>query len=235
MLKSYIKIALRVISRNGIFSVINILGLSIGVAAFVIIMLYVDYELSFENFQKDRNQIYRICPDKDFVGTPPALGRLLAMDFPEVETFTRIARSTWSGKVVVKADDYNYYESRFYFADSTFFKTFNMILERTFENIGNYLDLNPNTTLQDLYKVFGAVTKNNQGSVRGMRHQWLEKKKKDKRWITDKKKEKFLQLTLKEIVIEFIPWPILKISFPQINYVDSINFMIRQLSSNNRS
>ena len=128
MLKSYIKIALRVISRNGIFSVINILGLSIGVAAFVIIMLYVDYELSFENFQKDRNQIYRICPDKDFVGTPPALGRLLAMDFPEVETFTRIARSTWSGKVVVKADDYNYYESRFYFADSTFFKTFNYTL-----------------------------------------------------------------------------------------------------------
>lgn len=78
-----------------------------------------------------------------------------------------------------------------------------MILERTFENIQNYLDLNPDISLQELYKVFGAVSKNNQGSVRGMRHQWQQKKKKDKRWVTDRKKEKFLQLPLIEKVRRF--------------------------------
>ncbi len=124
MILNYIKIALRVFGRNKLISLINLLGLSIGIAAFVVILFYVDYELTFENFQPNHRNIYRIHLDKEYVGTPPPFGRLVERDFPEVESMTRIGRSSWSEKIAVKVKDNYYYENKFYFVDSTFFQTF---------------------------------------------------------------------------------------------------------------
>jgi putative ABC transport system permease protein len=60
MLRNYLKIALRNLLRNKVYSVINILGLAIGVCACLVIFLLGSFELSFENFQPDRDRIYRI-------------------------------------------------------------------------------------------------------------------------------------------------------------------------------
>jgi len=124
MLLNYIKTAIRVFSRNKLISFINLLGLSIGIAAFATIMFYVDYEYNFENFQANHSRIYRVFSGKEFVGTPPALGRIMERDFPEIESVTRISRSSWSEKVAVKAGENYFYENKFFFVDSTFFQTF---------------------------------------------------------------------------------------------------------------
>jgi len=124
MFFNYIKIAIRAFGRNKLISIINLLGLSIGIAIFAISIFYVDYEFNYENFQPNNDQIYRICLNKEFVGSPSALGRLISRDFPEVESFARIGRSSWSEKVTIKANETFFYESRFFFTDSTFFKTF---------------------------------------------------------------------------------------------------------------
>jgi putative ABC transport system permease protein len=60
MLQNYLKIAFRNLLRNKVYSFINILGLAIGVSACLVIFLLVNFELSFENFQPDRERIYRI-------------------------------------------------------------------------------------------------------------------------------------------------------------------------------
>ncbi len=60
MLKNYLKIAFRNLLRNKVYSFINVLGLAIGVSACLVIFLLVSFELSFENFQPDRERIYRI-------------------------------------------------------------------------------------------------------------------------------------------------------------------------------
>ncbi len=60
MLQNYLKIALRNLLRNKVYSVINILGLAIGVSACLVIFLLVSFELSFDNFHPDRERIYRI-------------------------------------------------------------------------------------------------------------------------------------------------------------------------------
>ena len=60
MLRNYIKIAFRNLVKNKVFSLINVLGLAIGVSACLVIYLLVSFELSFENFQPDHERIYRI-------------------------------------------------------------------------------------------------------------------------------------------------------------------------------
>ena len=60
MIKNYFKIAWRTIQKNRLYSVINITGLSIGLAVCMLITLFVKDELSFDKFQKKKNEIYRL-------------------------------------------------------------------------------------------------------------------------------------------------------------------------------
>src|SRR5580765_1654503 len=60
MLKTYLTIAFRNFYRNKIFSLINVLGLSIGISSALVIFLIVRYDFSFDRFQKDRDRIYRV-------------------------------------------------------------------------------------------------------------------------------------------------------------------------------
>ncbi|MEM6843865.1 MAG: ABC transporter permease, partial [Bacteroidota bacterium] len=60
MLRSYLKIAYRNLLKNKVFSLINILGLAIGMAACLLILQYVTFELSYDNFHKKGDQIYRV-------------------------------------------------------------------------------------------------------------------------------------------------------------------------------
>src|SRR5215813_7948924 len=63
MFKNYFKTAWRTLWKNKIFSVINVLGLAIGISASLVIYLIVRYNFSFDKFEKDRDRIYRVVSD----------------------------------------------------------------------------------------------------------------------------------------------------------------------------
>ena len=73
MLKNYLKIAVRNIKRNKIYSFINIAGLAIGIACCLLILLYIQDELSYDRFHKNADRIYRINTDLKFGGTELAI------------------------------------------------------------------------------------------------------------------------------------------------------------------
>ncbi|MBS1915198.1 MAG: ABC transporter permease [Bacteroidetes bacterium] len=70
MIKNYFITALRNFWRNKVFSVINVLGLSIGISAALIIFLIVHYEMSYDKFEKDHDRIFRVTMDVKFNGDP---------------------------------------------------------------------------------------------------------------------------------------------------------------------
>ena len=68
MIKNYFRTALRNLRRNKLFSLINVLGLSVGISAALVIYLIVDFDFSFENFQQDGGRIYRVVTESRFSG-----------------------------------------------------------------------------------------------------------------------------------------------------------------------
>ena len=97
MLKNYLKVALRNITRSKGFSGINIIGLSIGIACFILILLYVRNEFSFDRFQKNADNIYRVLTESHEKETvsysrviPSAVGPALENEIPEIKNFVRI-------------------------------------------------------------------------------------------------------------------------------------------------
>jgi putative ABC transport system permease protein len=131
MLKNYLKIALRTISKHKVFSAINLFGLAVGIAAFTIIMLFVKDELAYDGFHADADRIYRVV--KDFVNddgsttpdatTPPAIMPAMLREIPEIEHATRIYPS-WGYKPLLTYGEKTFYEERFLRVDSTFFEVF---------------------------------------------------------------------------------------------------------------
>ncbi len=99
MIKTYLKIAFRYLMKNKLYSFINIFGLTIGVASFVLIMLYVNYERSYDKFEGSEN-VYRVFMDylegdKYVPGDANAYivsGPTLKENFPEIQDFTRFRR-----------------------------------------------------------------------------------------------------------------------------------------------
>ncbi|GGH62716.1 putative ABC transport system permease protein [Filimonas zeae] len=127
MLKNYLKIAWRNLSKHKAFTLINILGLAVGMTACFLIFLYVSFELSYDQFHTKGDRVYRLSCD---IKTPSetiksgvsswAFGPNLKNEFPEIETYTRVA---YDG-MLVKKGDIKYQEEGTMFADSTFFKVF---------------------------------------------------------------------------------------------------------------
>src|SRR5450432_1467942 len=68
MVKNYFKIAWRNFRRNKIFSLINVLGLAIGISASLVIYLLVNYHFTFDKFEKDGDRIYRVVSNFSFSG-----------------------------------------------------------------------------------------------------------------------------------------------------------------------
>lgn len=131
MLKNYFTAAIRNLYKNKGFSIINILGLSIGLASFILITLYVYHELSFDRYHDKANRIYRIVENLrtenelllQSTSSPP-MGPTLLHDFPEVENYVRF---TGTG-LLVRNGDITFYEEECYLADSTAFEVFNWSL-----------------------------------------------------------------------------------------------------------
>src|SRR6185295_8267526 len=97
MIKNYLKIAFRNLWKHKVFSFINILGLTVGMTAGFLIYLYVSFESNYDAFHSKADRIYRVVCD---IKTPTevinanlpafAVPKHIKMDFPEVESFTRV-------------------------------------------------------------------------------------------------------------------------------------------------
>ncbi len=133
MLKNYFKIALRNITKNKAFSIINISGLAIGMAACMLIALYVFNQESYDRFNSKADRIVRATMKYSFNGmtnevalTGTKLLPEFERNFPEVESGVRIFRTD----AIVKYQNKVFDEPKFAYADSTFFKVFSFKLIR---------------------------------------------------------------------------------------------------------
>ncbi len=130
-MKTYpIKIALRNILKNKLSSVINIIGLTAGITAFLFIMQYVRYERSFDAFNRNFDNIYRLRYERSSAEgesvrfascCPPAAIRIREL-YPEVERIGRIFRY----RATVIFGDRKFYEERMYFAEPQIFEIFDI-------------------------------------------------------------------------------------------------------------
>src|SRR5215218_9839081 len=100
MFKNYLKITFRNLLRSKGFSIINISGLAIGMASAILILLWIQNEVSYDQFHEKKDRIYEAWNRASFSGklqcwstTPKVLARTLERDIPEVEQATRV---NWS-------------------------------------------------------------------------------------------------------------------------------------------
>ncbi|MBP6979005.1 MAG: ABC transporter permease [Bacteroidales bacterium] len=128
MFWNFIKTTFRSIKRDKFHTILNILGLSVGLAAFIIIYLYVRDELTYDKHNLKYRSIYRIESDftisnkhDRFAIVPVPMGPALKLEFPEVETFVRFLNE---GNTLMRYKEKEYYEDNFFFTDSTVFDVF---------------------------------------------------------------------------------------------------------------
>ncbi len=128
MFKNFIISAFRNMSRNKFYAFLNILGLSVGMAAFIFIFLYLKDEMTYDKYNEKYKRIVRIESDfsisnrhERFAIVPVPMGPAFKLEFPEVE---EIVRLTDVGNVLIKYGDKENYEDGFYFCDSTVFDVF---------------------------------------------------------------------------------------------------------------
>jgi putative ABC transport system permease protein len=128
LIKNYLKIALRNLLKFKAYSFINIFGLAIGIAACMMILLYIRDELSYDKYNAKADQIYRIHTFGKLAGneiniavSPPPLGETLVRDYPEVVQYTRLLPNK---TMLIRYKDNVFNESNFFWADSTVFDVF---------------------------------------------------------------------------------------------------------------
>jgi len=132
MIKNYFKVALRNLWKSKGFSAINILGLAIGMAACIVIMLFVFYEKSFDGIHK--KNIYRLDEVQKFEGMVQPqnvalsmypMGPTLTADFPEIKNFTRVRQAN---KLDLTYKDKRIFFPTILYVDSTFFQLFDFVV-----------------------------------------------------------------------------------------------------------
>ncbi|MFC2117134.1 ABC transporter permease [Bacteroidota bacterium] len=127
MINKIIKYSIRVILRNKIESIINIIGLAIGIACSIMIFLWVQDELSFDRFHENSDNLFRLITvdstgNRDFSETSSwRLGPALKDEYSEIIDFARIC-TWWNG--LVKVEDKSFMEDRIYLSDPSFFTMF---------------------------------------------------------------------------------------------------------------
>jgi len=128
MFKNYLKIAFRNITRQKTYSLINIVGLAVGLACFILVILYVRYEFSYESQHTNADNIYRINvvqqhPKGAFRlnNSMVPLGTTLKEELPEVKSFTRMENF---GRSLISYKDKKIAETNIVFTDQGIFDLF---------------------------------------------------------------------------------------------------------------
>lgn len=136
MLKNYLKIALRSLVKQKVYSLINILGLTVGIASCLLIVLFVSNEFSYDNFHPNADRIYKVALERKYPNhstyyaiIPHSYAEVMDNDFPEVQQSVKMG-GPFNNIVVnykTPANDEKQFEENFVMAaDSNFFKFFNI-------------------------------------------------------------------------------------------------------------
>jgi putative ABC transport system permease protein len=130
MLKNYLKTAFRNLVKNKFYTLINIIGLAVGIATCLLILLYVMDEMSFDHYNTNASRIYRVNNEIkfgdnqiDLAVAPALLGTTMVKEFPQVEQYTRIQ---WHSSLLIKKGNENLREDRVAYGDSTLFDVFTL-------------------------------------------------------------------------------------------------------------
>jgi putative ABC transport system permease protein len=145
MIKNYLKVALRNLFKHKGYAFINILGLAVGIAASVLIFLYITNEMSYDKFHEKADRTYRITADWSNkgdsrihqLGTPFILAQTIQEKYPQVESITQISGPL--GDVIIRYRDTAFKETEVFCAEPSFFDVFSFPL----------LKGNPETSLRD--------------------------------------------------------------------------------------
>lgn len=134
MIKNYFKTGIRILMRNKIYSLINIAGLATGLAACILILLYIQYELSYDRYNKNADRIFRITQHKqtsdmlNYATSPEPLGPVLKSTFPGIENTVRMVQMSHHlsayDNVMVTFKSKQFYEQNLYFTDPSVFRIF---------------------------------------------------------------------------------------------------------------
>lgn len=131
MFRNYLKTAFRNLRKNTLYSAINIFGLTVGLAACLLIGVYIDHELSYDKFNKNADRIVRATMEYKFSGTVNStattgtkVGPQFKRIFPSIEEYVR----TFISHNVVQAGEKMFDEPRIMYADPAFFKIFSFRL-----------------------------------------------------------------------------------------------------------
>ena len=137
MIKNYLTVAIRNIARNKTFSAINILGLAIGMACCILILLYVQDELSYDRHHEHADRIYRVAAEgkvagtmRQFAITPFPMGPALVKDYPEVIKSVRFFQGTNPRTLVEDQHGQAFFEDGVLFTDANVFEVFNFPLSQ---------------------------------------------------------------------------------------------------------
>lgn len=148
MLKNYLKIALRNINRYKGYSLLNVIGLAIGMAVCILMLLWVQDELSWDRFHQNGDHIFRVISEDRSggnvirsVGSPSLIGPTLIEEYPEVEKFTRV-QSGWSNWYLHLGDKI-FTTEKLACADPAFFEIFQFPFTKG----------DPKTALKDRYSI----------------------------------------------------------------------------------
>ena len=147
MLRNYLKTAIRNLWKNKVFSAINIVGLAIGLATCLLILIFVMDELSYDRYNDKADRIYRLDGEIKFGGNhfilavaPAPAGPAVLRDYPEVE---KEVRFRMQGGRLVKKGNQNIKEDMMVLADSTLFDVFTLPM----------IDGDPHTALKEAHSV----------------------------------------------------------------------------------
>lgn len=145
MIRNYLKVAVRNLLKHKGYTFINVLGLAVGIAASVLIFLYVTHEMSYDKFHEKADRTYRITADWSNngdsrihqLGTPFILAQTIREKYPEVEAITQLSGPL--GDVIIRYRDTAFKETDVFAAESSFFDVFSFPL----------LEGSPGTSLDD--------------------------------------------------------------------------------------
>lgn len=125
MFRNYLKIAFRNLAKQKSYSLINISGLAIGLALFILAMLYADFHLNFDNFHKDADKIYALTrisqQDRHGTWAPIPMQKVLVDEYPEMKMASRYR---FGGSRAFQYGDKIFNEGGIRYVDETFFDIF---------------------------------------------------------------------------------------------------------------
>ncbi|HEX7690775.1 MAG TPA: ABC transporter permease [Sediminibacterium sp.] len=136
MITNYLKTAWRSLMKNKTFSLINIFGLSIGLACCLLISLYLAYELGYDKYHPDADRIYQVGTvfvregkESSRPNTPGNMGKYMQQEFPEIEETVKLLGLFGEDKTLLRyqgnnASPVSFYENKGYLADPGFFRFF---------------------------------------------------------------------------------------------------------------